>query len=241
MELFNRFIYQLTMYQKDLTSEITSALRADLTLESILFVLGISFFYGIVHAIGPGHGKAVVASYFLSKNSSIKSAIHMGFFIAIFHALSALVATYGIYFFIKGFFSKNFDTFYGYIYQFSGVLIILIGLYLLYEAYSHKKCCSTEKDVENGNFYQTAIAIGIVPCPGAMTIIIFTLLLKKIYIGILAALAMSIGMGITISLIGILSTYSRSKIGNFEKAIFYLNFIAPIFMILLGLFIIQIV
>src|ERR1700722_6225354 len=33
---------------------------------AIALILGLAFLYGVLHALGPGHGKAVVASYFLA-------------------------------------------------------------------------------------------------------------------------------------------------------------------------------
>ena len=50
-----------------------------------------------------------------------------------------------------------------------------------------------------------AFSAGIVPCPGVMTIVLFCVVLEQYTLGILSAIAMSIGMGLTISLAGILS------------------------------------
>jgi len=41
----------------------------------LLSCVGVSFLYGVFHAIGPGHGKAVISSYMLASNASIKQGI----------------------------------------------------------------------------------------------------------------------------------------------------------------------
>ena len=46
---------------------------------------------GCVHALGPGHGKVVVVSYFLSRDAQIMRGFLMGLQIAVCHVLSAAV------------------------------------------------------------------------------------------------------------------------------------------------------
>jgi ABC-type nickel/cobalt efflux system permease component RcnA len=51
----------------------------------------LAFLYGVVHALGPGHGKLVVMSYFLSREARLGRGLLMGLQIAIFHVISAMV------------------------------------------------------------------------------------------------------------------------------------------------------
>ena len=51
----------------------------------------LAFAYGVLHALGPGHGKVVVVSYFLSRDAQIMRGFLMGLQIAVFHVLSAAV------------------------------------------------------------------------------------------------------------------------------------------------------
>ena len=50
----------------------------------------VSFGYGIFHAAGPGHGKAVVASYVLADGRTVRRGIALAFLAAFVQALSAL-------------------------------------------------------------------------------------------------------------------------------------------------------
>jgi len=56
--------------------------------------LMIAFVYGVVHTLGPGHGKAVVVSYFVGHGGSLGRGIRMGTQIALFHVLSAIVVVW---------------------------------------------------------------------------------------------------------------------------------------------------
>jgi len=54
-------------------------------------LVGISLAYGVVHAAGPGHGKAVLASYMLANERSLKRGAVMALMAALLQALVAIV------------------------------------------------------------------------------------------------------------------------------------------------------
>ncbi len=53
-------------------------------------LLGISFLYGVFHAAGPGHGKAVISSYLVANNETWRRGIVLSFASAILQALTAI-------------------------------------------------------------------------------------------------------------------------------------------------------
>src|SRR5665213_2147875 len=54
-------------------------------------LLGISFAYGVFHAAGPGHGKAVISSYLVANDETWKRGIALSFAAAILQSLTAIV------------------------------------------------------------------------------------------------------------------------------------------------------
>jgi len=58
-------------------------------------LLGVSFLYGIFHAAGPGHGKAVISSYVVANDETWKRGVALSFASALLQALVA-VAVVGI-------------------------------------------------------------------------------------------------------------------------------------------------
>jgi nickel/cobalt exporter len=54
-------------------------------------LLGLSFLYGIFHAAGPGHGKAVIASYLVANDETWRRGVVLSFASALLQALVAVV------------------------------------------------------------------------------------------------------------------------------------------------------
>lgn len=71
---------------------LSGAVRAIKTDASAFWtLLGISFAYGVFHAAGPGHGKAVVASYMLANERSLKRGIAISLMAAILQGVVAVL------------------------------------------------------------------------------------------------------------------------------------------------------
>ncbi len=236
---YSDFIQLLTQWQYSLNSLVSSNLRA---LENDAFwgtltLLGIAFTYGVIHAAGPGHGKALVGFYFLKQGGSFKKAFKMGYLIALVHATSALLLTFIVYYLIETLFTKTFHNIAHISMIISAVLIILVGLYLIYEAYKHRREKDKEVSVSDKSDLAIAFSAGIVPCPGVMTITLFAISLGHIVTGVATALVMSIGMGLTISLAGIFAVGLQKRGGNaFGKYGYLLEYFAATLIIGLGIF-----
>jgi len=240
VELYHQILKQIITLQYQLNSYISTTIRGvndENNITSSLLILGIAFLYGLVHAAGPGHGKALVAFYFVSNKANYKKAFKMGYMISIIYAISALVFTFGIFYILKTMFRKNFNELSAIAMQLSASMIIVVGLYLLWESYQNRKE-KEQIDINNKKSeYAVAWSAGIVPCPGVMTIVLFCIVLKQYTLGVLAAITMSIGMGFTISLAGILSILFHKKTNSYlDKKGYILEMLGGVLIIVLGIF-----
>ncbi|MBA5777364.1 nickel/cobalt transporter [Stappia sp. F7233] len=68
--------------------EALKAMKADGT--AGLWLVALSFAYGIFHAAGPGHGKAVISSYVLANGETLKRGIALSFASALLQAVTAV-------------------------------------------------------------------------------------------------------------------------------------------------------
>jgi nickel/cobalt transporter (NicO) family protein len=53
-------------------------------------LLGISFIYGVFHAAGPGHGKAVISSYMIANDETWRRGVILSFAAAVLQSLTAI-------------------------------------------------------------------------------------------------------------------------------------------------------
>ena len=94
-------------------------------------LLGISFLYGIFHAAGPGHGKAVISSYLIANDETWRRGVILSFASAILQAITA-IAIVGIAAALLGATARVMGNTVRVIEMVSYGLIVLIGLRLLW-------------------------------------------------------------------------------------------------------------
>jgi nickel/cobalt exporter len=94
-------------------------------------LMGLSFAYGIFHAAGPGHGKAVISSYLVANDETWKRGITLSFASALVQALVA-IAVVGIAAALLGATAKTMSNAVWWIEIASYLLIALMGARLLY-------------------------------------------------------------------------------------------------------------
>ncbi len=189
-------------------AELTQQIKKEKSKKALFLILLFSFLYGLIHGLGPGHGKTITFSYFLSKQGDIKKGFLMGILMAFMHAGSALIVVLVLYFIIKKAFLASFDDISYYIKLISYSLIIVIGLIMLIKAFMNLK---KENKLDVGNnkaasrkvMLSLILVVGMVPCPGAVIILLFSFSMKMIGVGIVSVFFMALGMAAAISLIGI--------------------------------------
>ncbi|MEJ2118363.1 MAG: hypothetical protein P8Y36_10900, partial [Alphaproteobacteria bacterium] len=80
--------------QRTLQRKLATALRSLKTdnapLPAAVFLVLASFLYGVFHAAGPGHGKAVISSYVLANRATLRRGIVLSFLSGQVQALSAI-------------------------------------------------------------------------------------------------------------------------------------------------------
>jgi ABC-type nickel/cobalt efflux system permease component RcnA len=89
---FGGFAGYILAKQAEFYQLLSGTIRAAKTDGSAVYtLLGISFLYGIFHAAGPGHGKAVISSYLVANDETWKRGIVLSFASAILQAVTAIL------------------------------------------------------------------------------------------------------------------------------------------------------
>ena len=90
-EPLRRMVAGLIDVQSRLNAELRVQARDGESWRPALAIMGISFLYGVFHAVGPGHGKMVIGSYFLTRRARLLHGLAMSGVAAFVQALSAIL------------------------------------------------------------------------------------------------------------------------------------------------------
>lgn len=89
---FAQWTGQIAIWQSEFYRELTGAVRAwKADGWNAWGLLGLSFAYGVFHALGPGHGKAILSAYVLANRETVRNGAILAFVSALIQALVAIV------------------------------------------------------------------------------------------------------------------------------------------------------
>lgn len=231
---------------------------------ALVFLLFASFIYGIVHALGPGHGKALAFSYFSSQKSSFLQAFSISLATAFIHIVGAFVLVVFSVFILQSVLNSFIEDSISYLTILCAVLIMLLSVFILYRKLKKKSCacssCSIDSNsinfsttTKNINFVKTSqnkplinkndrkkqdlffvLTAGLIPCPGTVLLFVYAFILQTYFSVILASIAISLGMGIVIFASSFLGVSLNKVSSKSHNITNILELLAPIFMFFLG-------
>jgi ABC-type nickel/cobalt efflux system permease component RcnA len=90
---------QQQAFYRSLTDSL-KAMREDTG--QVWILIGLSFAYGVFHAAGPGHGKAVISSYMLANEVALRRGIMLSFVSAGLQAVTAILLMAAVFLLLRG-------------------------------------------------------------------------------------------------------------------------------------------
>jgi ABC-type nickel/cobalt efflux system permease component RcnA len=224
-KLQQSFLTKIALYQQKIKQQMVSLIKQAQSannLRPLILVLLIAFAYGVFHAAGPGHGKALAMSFIASRNPSLGSGLFFGTFTALFHGFSGVLCVLVLHYILQKSISASLDGISNITQIISFGLLALLGLgifikniYTLYLSLKTTKGrLKAHVEEKKKGLLPWALAVGMVPCPGVVMVMLFCLSLGVTSLGLALAASISLGMATTISLFVLLVVSGKAGLFN---------------------------
>jgi ABC-type nickel/cobalt efflux system permease component RcnA len=200
-------------------------------------LVSFAFAYGVIHAAGPGHGKAVITSFALANGETVRRSIAVSFMAALVQACSA-IALVLVGTMLFGLTARSLGALETRLEVASGVLIACLGLYLLVSrvrrmlksrsvlpAAASPSAHALDCSCDHAHFVQPAsvagawswrsawllaLSVGIRPCTGALLLLVFARSQGLFWAGLIGTFAMALGTAATVSALASAAVGSRA-------------------------------
>lgn len=224
--------------QRELHTRLGGAVRRIKTdgMAAAWLLAGLSFLYGVVHAAGPGHGKAVISSYLVAEERTLRRGVLLSFLASAAQALCAILIV-GLLAVVLGAAGTRIKETATWLEQASYAMVAALGLWMTvtqlrrlwlggpgrascgHQHGEHADCdhspghVLTAKDANRATSFRKAaavvLAVGLRPCTGAIIVLVFALAQGLFWAGVGATFAMALGTAITVSALAALAVGSK--------------------------------
>ncbi len=201
-------------------------------------LVSVSLLYGILHSLGPGHGKVIVSTYVATHPAKVTISLWITLLSALMQAIVAisLVSTLRfVYHTSMRDISAHADTFV----TWSFYAVIALGIALITRSLrtlwrmqltnkaqdtnvpSMQTCCHHHASADSVNqttskkeIVSIIASIGIRPCTGAIMVLLFSNMVDMYWLGIVSAIVMALGTAMTTSTLAMM-TITGKKLAHY--------------------------
>jgi nickel/cobalt exporter len=175
---------------------------------AFLAFLPAGVFFGAVHALTPGHSKAVLATYLAGSEAKIGRGLLVSLTLSFTHVtIAVLIAVFSLPLVSIALGSVGRAPL---LEDVSRGLLGLIGLWMLWRALSHSHHHKHEGEA-------VGVMAGLIPCPLTLFVMTFAIARGVPAAGILFAGTMMIGVALTLSCVAVLSIMLRERLVRFVE------------------------
>ncbi|CAM5763695.1 nickel/cobalt efflux system [Labrys miyagiensis] len=192
-----------------------------------------SFIYGVFHAAGPGHGKAVISSYLFANEEAVKRGILLSGAFALAQAVSAVVIVTVLAGLLNAT-SATMDNTTLALERLSNAMVMAVGAWLLWRkgralwgliadryglpgasVHTHDENCGhlalpTDTPLARRNNIRAILLAGLRPCTGALVVLVLTWKLGIYGVGVVSTFVMGLGTAFTIAIIATVAVTAKS-------------------------------
>jgi ABC-type nickel/cobalt efflux system permease component RcnA len=180
----------------------------------LAFLLLAAFGWGALHALSPGHGKAMVAAYLIGTRGTARHAVALGATVTITHTIGVFalgVVTLALSQYILP------EDLYPWLTLVSGLMVVGIGATVLTRRLRaarsalrtpHPHHHHHAHDLSWRGVIGMGAAAGLIPCPSALVVLLAAISQHEVALGLLLIVAFSLGLAATLTALGVAVVYA---------------------------------
>jgi nickel/cobalt transporter (NicO) family protein len=172
--------------------------------------------WGALHALSPGHGKAMVAAYLIGTRGTARHAVALGATVTVTHTIGVFalgVVTLALSQYLLP------EDLYPWLTLVSGLLVVGIGAGVLRSrlrkakrhTHAHAHGHGPEELSWRG-LVGMGTAAGLIPCPSALVVLLAAISQHEVALGLLLITAFSVGLAGTLTVLGLAVVSARKLI-----------------------------
>lgn len=186
--------------------------RGELT-GAVFLPLTLGLGYGVLHTLGPGHGKIVFGAHSFASASRRSDIALQAFASGALHVASALLLLFALQLVFGVEFTPG-DTRLVPVQIMGYALIVLVGALMIARAvFPHAPIIGHHHD-DHASSAGVILGVGIVPCTGSLLVIAFALANGALLLGLAVVAAIGVGMALTLCAIGLIASAAREAAGS---------------------------
>jgi ABC-type nickel/cobalt efflux system permease component RcnA len=171
-----------------------------------------AFGWGALHALSPGHGKAMVAAYLVGTRGTARHAVALGAIVTITHTIGVFamgVVTLALSQYVLP------EDLYPWLTLVSGLMVVGIGAAVLRSrirrarADHHHHHHHVPEDLGWKGIVGMGAAAGLIPCPSALVVLLAAISQHEVGLGLLLIVVFSLGLAGTLTALGLGVVYAR--------------------------------
>jgi nickel/cobalt transporter (NicO) family protein len=198
----------------------------------LVLLLLAAFGWGAVHALSPGHGKAMVAAYLVGTRGSTRDAVLLGATVTVTHT-AGVVALGAVALGLSAWILP--EQLYPWLALVSGLLVVSVGAAVLrgrLRGFGHTPGHDNDDHHEHGHAHEhghghdhgrhhrhaprptrrsllaLGASAGLIPCPSALVVLLAAVAQHRIGLGLVLIVAFSLGLAATLTGLGIVVVHA---------------------------------
>jgi nickel/cobalt exporter len=169
----------------------------------LILLLLAAFGWGAVHALSPGHGKAMVAAYLVGTRGTARHAAALGATVTVTHTAGVLLL--GVVALTLSAFVLP-EQLYPWLNLASGLLVVVVGAAVLRQRARkrrHHHHHHHPEDLSTRGILAMGASAGLIPCPSALVVLLGAVAQHQLALGLVMIVAFSLGLAATLTALGI--------------------------------------